>query len=68
VNFIEENFSKLELRRDIRTASHGTSPWRRNIVIGKSIIIRPMARMGRKAFMVRNFTTGPLGPRHNGQD
>jgi hypothetical protein len=55
----------MELRWNIRTASHGTSPWQRNITIGNNITIHPTHRMGRKAFMVHYQTVGPC---HNGQN
>jgi hypothetical protein len=35
---VERNFSELELRRDIKTTTYATSPWRRNIVIGSRYI------------------------------
>jgi hypothetical protein len=33
-------FAEWELRRDIRTTTHGTSPWRGNIAVGTDISIR----------------------------
>jgi hypothetical protein len=61
----EGKFAKLELRWDIRIASHGTLPWKRNIVVGNSIAIRPTPQMGRMTFMVRQLAIKPLGPRRN---
>jgi hypothetical protein len=52
-NFAEIKFEKLELRWDIRTTSHGTSPWQSNITVGNSISIRLTPQTGRKEFMVR---------------
>jgi hypothetical protein len=55
----------LELRRDNRTTSHGTSPRRSNIAVGNNITVQPTPQMGRKAFMVRHQTVGPRRNRQN---
>jgi hypothetical protein len=57
-----------ELRQDINTMTHGTSPWRCNIVVGDIITIRPMLQMIRKKFMTGQLSIKPLGPHHNEQN
>jgi hypothetical protein len=67
-NFAEGRFEKLELRRDIRTTQHGTSPWQSDITVESIITISPMPRMVRTTVMTRNLTIRPLGPCRNGHN
>jgi hypothetical protein len=65
-DFAEGRFARLELRRDIRTTQHGTSPWRSDIAVESIITISPMTRMVRTTVMARRLAIRPLGPCHNG--
>jgi hypothetical protein len=59
-DFAEGRFAKLELRQDIRTAQHGTSPWRRDIAIESIITVSPMPQTVKKIVMTSKLTIGPL--------